>query len=87
MIISTSSHNIQLSDDICQYAEDVLWKELQQVADHIVSVDVMLQANGKERGKHGMQAVVRIDLRNHRSLVTEILDNNLYAALRRGAIQ
>lgn len=85
MIISTSSDNVQLTDDICDYVEDTLRNEFGHVADQVVSVDARLAAVRSVRDRCDMKAVVRVDLRNHRALVTEIQDNDLYAAIRRGA--
>jgi ribosome-associated translation inhibitor RaiA len=85
MIISTSSDNVQLTDDICAYVEDTLRTEFGHVADHVLSLDARLEAISSIRGRCDMKAVVRVDLRNHRSLETEIVDDNLYAAIRRSA--
>jgi ribosomal subunit interface protein len=85
MIISTSSQSVQLTDDICEYVEDTLRKDLGDVAGQVVSVDARLEAVRSVRDRVDMKAVMRVDLRNHRALVTEIQDNDLYAAIRRGA--
>ena len=85
MIISTSSHNVQLTDDICEYVEDTLRKEFGDMADQVMSVDARLEAIHSIRDRYDMKAVIRVDLRNHRALVTEIQDDNLYAAIRRSA--
>ena len=81
----TSSHNLQLTDDICEYVVDTLRNEFGDAADHVVSVDARLEAVHSVRDRYDMKAVVHVDLRNHRALVTEIQDDNLYAAVRRGA--
>ena len=83
MIISTSSHNVPLTDDICEYVEDTLRNEFGHVADEIVSVDARLEAIHQIRDRYDMKAVVRVDLRNHRALAAEIVDDNLHAAIRR----
>lgn len=85
MFISTSSHNVQLTEDICDYVEHTLRREFGDAAEHIVSVDARLEAVHGMRDRCDMKAVVRVDLRNHRSLEAEIVDDNLYAAIRRGA--
>jgi ribosome-associated translation inhibitor RaiA len=85
MIISASSHNVQLTDEICEYADNVLNSELGHVADQVMSVDVRLEATQDVPARRDMKAVVRVDLRNHRPLVFEIEDNDLHAAIRRGA--
>ena len=85
MFISTSSHNVQLTEDICDYVEHTLRRECGATAEHIVSVDARLEAVHGMRDRCDMKAVVRVDLRNHRSLEAEIVDDNLYAAIRRGA--
>ncbi len=86
MVISTSSHNVHLTEDICDYVEDTLRSEFGDAADHVVSVDARLEAIHSIRDRYDMKAVVRVDLRNHRALVTEIQDDNLYAAIRRSAV-
>jgi ribosomal subunit interface protein len=86
MIISTSSQNVQLTDAICEYVDTTLHNEFDDVADHIASVDVRLEAIHVNADRFDMRAVLRVDLRSHRALVTEIQDNNLYAAIRRGAL-
>lgn len=85
MVISTSSHNMQLSDDICDYVEVTFRKEFSAVAEHVVSVDARLEAIPDVRDRNHMKVVVRVDLHNNPGVVTEIRDNNLYAAVRRGA--
>lgn len=85
MIISTSSNNVQLTDAICEYVESALHKELGDSADHVVSVDARLEAIQHTRERFDMKAVLRIDLRKHRNLVTEIQDTDVYTAIRRSA--
>lgn len=85
MIISTSSYNVQLTDATCEYVESALRDRLGRVATHVVSIDARLEAVPGNRGRHDFRAILRVDLRNHRALVTEIQDDNLYAAIRRGA--
>lgn len=85
MIISTSSHNVPLTDELCEYVEDTLRKEFGYIADRVVSVDVRLDAfHGiREPGDAGVS--VRVDLRDHGALVTETRDGDLHTAIRRGA--
>lgn len=87
MIISATSHNVLMTDEICQYVENVLSSELEHVADHVLSVDVRLEATHGVLGGCDMKAVVRVDLRNHRPIIFEIEDDNLHAAIRRGAAE
>lgn len=85
MVVSTSSHNVQLTEDICDYVQDTLRSELGNAADQVVSVDARLEAIHGIRDRYDMKAVVRVDLSNHRALVTENQDDNLYAAIHRSA--
>jgi ribosomal subunit interface protein len=85
MIISTSSHNVLLTDDICAYVESCMCKSFGRLADRVMSVDARLEAVRRTRDRNKMRVAVRVDLRDHRTLVTEISDDNLYAAIRRGA--
>jgi ribosome-associated translation inhibitor RaiA len=86
MIISTSSHNVKLTDDICAYVEKTLRSEFGRVADDVVSVDARLEAIHNVRDSSAMKAVVCVTLRSHRALVTEVQDGNLYRAIRRSAV-
>ena len=81
MIISTSSQNVQLTEEICEYVEDVLRKEFRSSAEHVASIDARLDI------VHGSdpKMVVRVDLCDQQVLVTESSGNSLYAAIRRGA--
>lgn len=85
MVISTSSHNLRLTEDICKHVETSLRDELGHVSDQVVSVDARLEAVDGLRDDCDMKAVLRVDLRNHRNIVSEIQANNLYTAIRRGA--
>ena len=85
MIISTSSHNVPLTDELCEYVEDTLHKAFGQTADRVVSVDVRLDAFHGVRKPGDAGVSVRVDLRNHGALVTETRDGDLHTAIRRGA--
>ena len=85
MVISTSSYNLQLTDDICEYVESTLRNQLGDNADDIQSVDARIEAIHTIRNRFDTKAVVRVDLRNHRTFITEIQDKNLHAAVRRSA--
>ena len=86
MIISTSSHNLQLTDDLCEYVEDTLREAFAPIADHVASIDARLDASQGIRGRSPANAVVlRVDVHNQRPFVAEARDENFYAAIRRGA--
>lgn len=85
MIISTSSHNVLLTDDICEYVENSMRMAFGRLADRVVSIDTRLESVHGMRDRSDMKAAVRVDLRNDRTLVTEIRDDNLYSAIRRAA--
>ena len=85
MIISTSSHNVQLTGKICAYVETTLRVELGRVAGEIGSVDVQLDGVRRKRGRQNFLAAIRIDLRNGQSLSAEARDDDLYMAVRRAA--
>ena len=87
MIISTSSYNVQLTAEISHYVEATLRRELKQVAGHIVAVDVRLDCIEALYGRSETSAVVRLELNNDQTLVVEILDDNVYTAVRLGALE
>lgn len=81
MIVSTSSHNVQLTEDICEYVDDMLRKEFGSIANDVESIDARLDAPQGSNPK----VVVRVDLRDQQALVTEGSGDNLQAAIRRAA--
>ncbi|MDJ0905260.1 MAG: HPF/RaiA family ribosome-associated protein [Woeseiaceae bacterium] len=85
MVISTSSHNVHLTDKLCEYIQGALRERFRRFGDHVVSVDARLEAIDGRRDRHDIKAIIRVDLRNHRALATEIVDDSLYAAIRRSA--
>ena len=86
MIISTSRHNLKLTDDLCEYVVDKLREAFAQVADQVVSYDARLHACLGISGRSPAKAVVlRVDVQNKRPFVAEARDENFYAAIRRGA--
>ena len=86
MIISTSSHNVQLTDDICAYVEKTLRSEFGRVAGDVASVDTRLEAIHNVGDGFDVKAVVCVNLHSHRALITEVQDGNLYKAIRRSAV-
>ena len=87
MIISTSSYNVQLTDTICEYVETTLLRELRCVADHVASADVQLEGTHAANGRSAVSAILRIGLRTRQDVVvTTIRDDNLFAAVRRAAV-
>ena len=85
MIISTSSHNIQLSRELDEFIASTLRGSLERLADDIVSVDVFLQDLNGPKGGIDKQAVIRIHLRQRREIAVETVRENLGAAIRVGA--
>lgn len=83
MITSTSSHNVQLTDELRQFVEQAVRKAFGRIGQHVESVDARLECHGN-RDRNTMKAVVRADLYRHRPVTTAILDDDLYAAVRRG---
>lgn len=86
MIISTSSHEVQLADDICDFVEHSMRNAFGQLADRVLSVDARLEVIYSAGSRKELKAVVRVDLRDHRALVTEVEKDNLRVAIRRSAI-
>ena len=86
MVISTSSHNLRLTEDVCEHVESVLRNEFVHVAEHVVSVDARLESVHDSRDCSNVKAVVRVDLGNHRSVVAETQDDSLATAVQRSAI-
>ena len=81
MIISTSSQNVQLTEEICEYVEDALRNEFRSSSEHVASIDARLDiVHGS-----GPKMVVRVDMRDQQAFVTESSGKSLYAAIRRGA--
>jgi len=87
MIISTSSYNVQLTNLLRDYVDKTLQRELGQVARHVVSVDVQLEAVQASSGREDTQAIMRVDLRNGQVLITEYRASNLYTAVRQSALE
>ena len=85
MIISTSSHNIQLSRELDEFVSSTLQGSLERLADDVVSVDVFLQDLNGPKGGVDKQAVIRIHLRGRREVAIETVHENLAAAIRVGA--
>ncbi len=85
MIISTSSHNIQLSRELDEFVGTTLRGSLQRLADDVVSVDVFLQDLNGPKGGIDKQATIRIHLRGRREVAVETVHDNLAAAVRVGA--
>ena len=85
MIISTSSHNIQLSRELDEFVNSTLRNSLERLADDVVSVDVFLQDLNGPKGGVDKQAVIRIHLRGRREVAIETVHENLAAAIRVGA--
>ena len=85
MIISTSSHNIQLSRELDEFVSSTLRNSLERLADDVVSVDVFLQDLNGPKGGIDKQAVIRIHLRGRREVAIETVHENLSAAVRVGA--
>ena len=85
MIISTSSHNIQLSRELDEFVSSTLQGSLERLADDVVSVDVFLKDLNGPKGGIDKQAVIRIHMRGRREIAIETAHENLAAAIRIGA--
>ena len=85
MIISTSSYNVRLTDEICAYVEDTMRTEFGHLAENVVSVDARLEAIQVHRDRSDTNIVVRVDLHGYGAFITETRDKSLYGAIRRGA--
>ena len=85
MIISTSSHNILLFNELDDFVVDTMTKTLERLADDVLSVDVFLKDINGPKGGVDKQVIVRAHLRNRQQLAIETVDENLYAAIKSGA--
>ena len=85
MIISTSSHNILLFNELDDFVVDTMTKTLERLADDVLSVDVFLKDVNGPKGGVDKQVIVRAHLRNRQQLAVETVDENLYAAIKSGA--
>ena len=85
MIISTSSHNIQLSRELDNFITTTMRGSLERLADDVVSVDVFLKDLNGPKGGIDKQAVIRVHLRGRREIAIETVHENLGAAVRIGA--
>jgi hypothetical protein len=85
VIISTSSHNIQLSRELDNFITTTMRGSLERLADDVVSVDVFLKDLNGPKGGIDKQAVIRVHLRGRREIAIETVHENLGAAIRIGA--
>ena len=85
MMISTSSHNIQLTPELDQFVGATLRGSLERLADDVVSVDVFLQDLNGPKGGVDKQVLIRIHLRQRREIAIETVHENMGAAIRIGA--
>ena len=85
MIISTSSHTIQLSRQLDEFVIGTMRVALERLADDVHSIDVFLKDVNGPKGGVDKQVLVRAHLRNRQQLVIETAGQNLYAAVRRSA--
>jgi len=85
MIISSSSYQVQLTDEICEYVESSLRDALGCHLDLVVAADARLETVRGNREGTATNVVVRVDLRDYGPLVVEARDQNMLAAILRGA--
>ena len=85
MIISTSSHNIQLTRELDDFVGATMRGALERLADDVVSIDVFLKDLNGPKGGVDKQAIIRIHLRQRREITVETVHENLGAAVRIGA--
>ena len=85
MIISTSSHNIQLTNGVDECVRQSLDAALKHVSHDIISIDVFMQDINGPKGGVDKTVKIRIDLRNRQQVVIESTHQNLVAAIRRGS--
>lgn len=85
MIISTSSHNIQLTRELDDFVGKTMRGALERLADDIASVDVFLKDINGPKGGIDKQVIIRIHLGQRREIAIETVHENLGAAIRIGA--
>lgn len=82
MIVSTSSHNIQLTRELDEFVGATLRSAFERVADDVMSIDVFLQDLNGPKGGVDKQVVLRVHLRHRRDVAVETVHENLGAAVR-----
>jgi hypothetical protein len=82
MIVSISSCNVPLTEDIDHLACDALRNHLDTMAEEVLSVDVFL--NNVDAAK---QAVFRAHLCDSREITVETVEESVAVAIRRGSEQ
>jgi putative sigma-54 modulation protein len=82
MIVSTSSHNVQLHPGIHEFVEHAIQDALSRFDNEVVSVDVFLKDVNGPKGGPDKQVIIRTHLRQRRPLITETVHDNLRAAIR-----
>jgi hypothetical protein len=85
MIISTSSHNIQLTREIDIIANEALYSNLERLNDDISSIDVFLNNVNGSRAGTGKHVIIRVDLRNGRKISVETVEEDVTTAIRLGS--
>ena len=85
MIVSTSSHYLQLTDDICASVEDTVHDAFGHLVGSVVSVDARLERVPGKRKPGGSRVIVRVDMLDHRVFVAESEDDELSTAVWRAA--
>ena len=85
LIISTSSHNVQLSGELDDFVAATMQRSLDRLRDDIVSIDVFMKDVNGPRGGVDKHVVARIHLRNRINLIVEATDENLRRAIQKSA--
>ena len=85
MIISTSSHNVRLTEGICDFVEEIVRDRFSDATDCVTSVDVRLEISPGTADQEVMIAVVRADLNDAQTVFVECRDSSFYAAIRHSA--
>ena len=85
MIISTSSHNVPVNEELIQFVEASVGASFARIADRIRSVDVRLEVVNIDDELTTTKVMVRADLDSGKYFETERMDDDLPTAIRRGA--
>ena len=85
MIISTSSHNIQLTREIDIIAAEALHSDLERLNEDISSIDVFLNNVNASKAGTDKQVIIRVHLRSGRQISIETVKEDVTTAIRHGS--
>lgn len=85
MNITARAHDFELSDSIAGFARAQIETALNRFSDGVIYVDIFMRDINGPRGGIDKQVLFRVRLRNRQLIAIETEDEDLYAAIGRGA--